>query len=244
MYTDGDIIYTITGSGTSDYDCDDSDPSSTHAGIDSDCDGTLTADDCDDSDASSTIIADDPDCDGIPGGNPAILVDQLTVGDLIITEIMNNPANTDDNYGEWFELYNNTSAAINLNGLMVSDSSALSFTVSSPLVVSANSFVVLGRNADTTLNGGVTIDYEYGGLRYLTNGSDELILSNASGTLDEVVWDNGATFPDPNGASISLNPSFFDPADNDNGANWCEASTDIGIGDLGTPGATNDSCPP
>ena len=31
-------------------------------------------------------------------------------------------------------------------------------------------------------------------------------------------------------------------ADNDNGLNWCSATTSYGDGDLGTPGSPNPSC--
>ena len=35
--------------------------------------------------------------------------------------------------------------------------------------------------------------------------------------------------------------SLADPSlDNNDGANWCEASSSYGVGDLGTPGAAND----
>ena len=54
-------------------------------------------------------------------------------------------------------------------------------------------------------------------------------------------YDGGPTFPDPVGASIVL----ADPlVDNNVGANWCTSVTPFANGDLGTPGALNDSCGP
>jgi hypothetical protein len=48
-------------------------------------------------------------------------------------------------------------------------------------------------------------DYVYGASMVLQNDWDELVIADASGTLvDRVAWDNGATFPDPDGASMSL----------------------------------------
>ncbi|MEM6700084.1 MAG: HYR domain-containing protein, partial [Bacteroidota bacterium] len=63
-----------------------------------------------------------------------------------------------------------------------------------------------------------------------------------SNLIDVVAYDGGSTFPNSNGASISLNPDFLD-ADNNNGGNWCISTSTYGDGDLGTPGAANDACP-
>ena len=44
---------------------------------------------------------------------------------------------------------------------------------------------------------------------------------------------------------MSLAPAFMNATDNDNGANWCEATTTFGDGfDMGTPGTANPTCPP
>jgi len=88
--------------------------------------------------------------------------------------------------------------------------------------VPAGGFLVLAANADSGSNGGVAVDYEYGGGFFLSNSGDELILEDLGATeIDRVEWDNGATFPDPNGASMSLrNPTL----DNNVGANWCESN--------------------
>jgi hypothetical protein len=57
-----------------------------------------------------------------------------------------------------------------------------------------------------------------------------------------VAWDDGATFPDPTGASMSLDPSKLTADLNDDGEAWCTSSSVFGDGDLGTPGAPNDGC--
>jgi hypothetical protein len=57
--------------------------------------------------------------------------------------------------------------------------------------------------------------------------------------IDEVIWDGGPIFPDPNGASMALKTAYFNSVDNDNGANWETATAAYGDGDLGTPGAAN-----
>ena len=73
----------------------------------------------------------------------------------------------------------------------------------------------------------------------LSNSTDELVLLNENAiVMDSVSWDNGETFPDPNGKSMAL----LDPGlDNSLGQNWQEsASVSIfGDGDIGTPGLVN-----
>ncbi len=173
------------------------------------------------------------DCGG-GGGVP--------VGGVIVTEVMQNPAAVSDNDGEWFELHNTTGSSLDLEGCQLSDDDGLDHTIAGPLVVWGGGYVVLGTEADTWLNGGVSLDYEYGGGLNLTNGDDELILSCGGLQIDRIAWDDGATFPDPTGASMSLAPAYLTHTANDDGSHWCEASSSYGDGDLGTPGGANDGC--
>lgn len=168
-------------------------------------------------------------------------------GDIVITEIMQNPAAVADASGEWFELYNPTSADINLDNWVVSDGGTDSFTIDGTVMVPAGGYAVLGNNDDPATNGGVTVNFTYDGTTFfLGNAADELIItgpsSQGSPEIDRVEWDDGATFPDPNGASMSLDPDSTNVTDNDLGANWCEATTTLSGGDAGTPGASNDEC--
>ena len=193
-------------------------------------------------------------------GSEILEVDILATGDLIITEINKNPCvlgdDTDgdgnldctleDELGEWFEIYNNFGQEINIKGLVVADGSAEPerFTISEDLMVPASGLVVLGNNGDTATNGGYEADYVYVGGNAgftLSNGEDEIILSNAQGMIDEVRYDNGANFPDDKGYSLSLAPNILDAMDNDIGTNWCNAASPFGDGDAGSPGEEN-SC--
>ncbi|MEA2002180.1 MAG: ExeM/NucH family extracellular endonuclease [Actinomycetota bacterium] len=166
-----------------------------------------------------------------------------TPGDIVINEIMQNPSAVADSAGEWFELFNPTGADIDINGWTIADNDTDSHLISNggPLLVPAGGHLVLGNNTDSVTNGGVTVAYSYGGSWFLGNSGDEaVLLDDTLVEIDRVEWDNGATFPDPNGASMALN----NPAnDNNDGTNWCTAATPYGAGDLGTPGAAND-CPP
>ncbi len=169
----------------------------------------------------------------------------IETGELIITEVIQNPSAVGDGSGEWFEIFNTTGGAIDIEGYVIRDNDSDSHTIAngSPLLVPAGGFLVFGNNGDVGTNGGVNVDYVYGTGFFLSNSGDELAIEDGAGSLfDIIVWDNGATFPDPNGASMNLNPSFFSAAGNNDGTVWCEATTPYGDGDLGTPGASNDAC--
>ena len=161
---------------------------------------------------------------------------------IVINEIMQNPAAVSDTVGEWFELFNPGDDPVNIDGWTISDSNLSSHVISAggSLTIPAGGFLVLGNEGDPGANGGVAIDYVYTDIA-LGNSVDDLILTDAQDNeIDYVLWDDGGTFPDPNGASMAL----ADPGlDNSIGANWCESITPFGDGDLGTPGAANEGCP-
>ena len=166
-------------------------------------------------------------------------------GDVVINEVMQNPNAVDDNAGEWFELYNTTLGPIDINGWALSDNDTDAHTIDNggPLVIPAGGYLVLGNNADTGTNGGLTVNYAYGSsVISLANGADELILTAPDLVeIDRVEWDGGTNFPDPNGAAMALQATNLD---NNDGANWCEAISPYGDGDFGTPGAANDCAAP
>ena len=166
----------------------------------------------------------------------------LEPGDLVITEIMQNPAAVSDANGEWFELYNATDGTVNLNGLtFTEDGGGNTFVIAVDVPVDAGSYALLSNNGDPSTNGGLpTVDYVYPGGYYLGNSVDEVIIIDGDGEtiIDEVWYDNGATFPDPNGASMAL---LSDQYDNNNvGSSWYEEITyTYGLGDYGTPRSPN-----
>ena len=164
---------------------------------------------------------------------------ELSTG-LVINEIMNNPVNVTDSYGEWFEMTNTGTDTIDLNGLTLKDDGGDQHTISQMggLLLEPGEFVVLGVNDNPAENGGVNVDYVYSNFA-LGNGWDEIIFEHPTGViLDEVWYDNGASFPDPSGGSMML----IDPySDNSLGVNWTTSEVPFGDGDFGTPGFPNAS---
>lgn len=157
---------------------------------------------------------------------------------IVINEIMQNPEAVSDSEGEWFELYNTTSSDIELSGCIIRDNGGDNHIINASLVVPTNGYAVLAKNGTSTENGGIIPDYVYSGM-ILSNSSDEIVLTCNEVEIDRVEYDNGLTFPDPNGASMILaSPEL----DNNIGSNWCTSTSAFGDGDLGTPGSQNDSC--
>jgi uncharacterized protein len=153
---------------------------------------------------------------------------------------MANPAAVDDGDGEWFELYNAGTTPVDINGWTFRDDNAQivqSFTIESSTVIEPGGYLVLGNMPDTTVNGGVTIDYVYPSSFILANDVDELIVTDAFNTEQDRVDYTSSPFPNPTGASLALaSPDL----DNNVGGNWCTAVTTYGFGDMGTPGTAND----
>jgi hypothetical protein len=192
-----------------------------------------------DTDADADADTDsDTDTDTDPG---TLTIADLRAGDLVITEVMQNPNAVYDADGEWFEVHNATGEKVDLSGLRIHDLGTDTFTVAK-LTAAVDQYVVFGDNADKSVNGGVTVEYAYTGMT-LANGADELILSTSKVTVDEVTWDGGPKFPASAGVSMTLDPTSLTASANDVGANWCDATSTYGRGDKGTPGRKNDPCP-
>ncbi len=146
-------------------------------------------------------------------------------GDLAITEVMANPANVNDSQGEWFEIYNRSGMELELSGLVLRDDGSNTHTVDAPVTLAADSYMVLGRNADTGTNGGYASGYEYNSFT-LSNGADEIILEFDGQVVDSLVYDDGDTFGMA-GVSAELTRSGFAAT---------PANFVYGDGDIGTPG--------
>lgn len=168
-------------------------------------------------------------------------------GDLVITEIMNNPS-VADTAGEWFELHNVSQSPIDLQGMSILHQANMPSaveTITQSVVVQPGGFVVLGVNGDTTVNGNVNLDYVYTGSVSLNNTTDYLAIQDATAVIiDELTYSETSGL-DPSGKSRNLDPAFMTALDNDSDMHFCEAtSTIVGGMDQGTPGAPNDICPP
>ena len=158
----------------------------------------------------------------------------IVPGDVVVSEWLADPQAVSDSNGEWLELFNTTAQPIDLGGFTLRDQGSESITLPS-LVVPARGYVVLARNGNSFQNGGVLADFTYSSF-FLSNSFDEIEVVSPQGVIvDSVVYDNGATYPDPSGASVER----IDATVITRSANFGVATTSFGFGDLGTPGAPN-----
>ena len=161
-------------------------------------------------------------------------------GSLVITEIMKDPAHVTDSNGEYFEVFNPTSNAIEMNGMTISDNGSNTHTINSSVIVPSMGYVVFGRNTDNMTNGGIDIDYAFSFT--LTNAEDEIIISCNGTVIDSVYYDSD--FPNTAGVSMVLDNRSLTANANDSSNNWCGSKTAISgtNNDKGTPGLVNDNC--
>jgi len=183
-------------------------------------------------------------------GNPIIPNSQITfefleeVGDVIITEFMVDPVVAYDDHGEWFEIYNNTGAQINLNGWILKDNVGAD-TIEGDNFVDAGDYFVFCVNETLAVNGSVPLDYTYvygwtgWGLAFSNSNPDQIVIYDNLGQMqDSVAWDYtgwGIT----SGASHQLKDITYD---NNIDTSWCISlyAWPGSAGDLGTPGVSSD----
>jgi hypothetical protein len=209
--------------------------------LDSDCDDNnpCTNDRCDF--VRGCVYINNSACGGGSGGDSGGSPD----GELVVSEIMYNPNAVTDASGEWFELYNAGSSAVNLNDWSISDYGTDSFTIDQDLIVQPNDYVVLCKNADSATNGGIVCDYEYSSFT-LGNTADAIIVVNPSSeAVDETSYDVAAepwNSLNNAGYSLQLDSAHLSSVDNDDGINWCNGVEPITAGDFGTPAGANSEC--
>ncbi len=182
----------------------------------------------------------DNDCDGL------VDEDYVAVGDVVINEMMPYPFVTDDEDGEWFELYNASSRTVDLFGWTISDSSG-SVQVDEHVLLEAGEYGLFAAHPDPLRNGNLPdVDWVFDwDTMHLNNTGDDLVIGMGSTVIDELSYD-----PNPwivtEGGSMFLDPSRQDATSNDDFLPWCatpfEADYDyggLGVGDYGTPGEPN-----
>ncbi len=150
---------------------------------------------------------------------------------LILTEWMANPAALSDDFGEYFEVYNSGATAIPLAGLTISDNGSDSFTIGAGETgsIAPGEFFVFGDSENPTVPS--YVDYAWTeGSYFLSNGADEIIVSDTSGTLISMFYSNGDPFG--SGTAVALSDISLDDSLQ---ANFIAETANLG-GDEGSPG--------
>jgi len=165
-----------------------------------------------------------------------LTVDDLRPNDLVITEYLANPVGVSDSLGEYFEIFNTTSASIDLTNLVVRDDGSNEFTIDG-LNIAPMSFAVLSSSDGSAL--GYTPDFIYASGMTLTNGDDEIALYRPDGLLiQKAAYDDGDFF----GAGIAHELTRIDPLTPNQttgpavGMDFVAANGVLGNGNFGSPG--------
>ena len=174
---------------------------------------------------------------------------RLLPGDLVITEVFADekatPGGTGTDTGkEWFEIYNASGHAIELEGLTITHSRPDGGKPNTHVVlqgsIAAGQYFTLGNASQETLP--PYVDYGYGadlGDLYNTDGG-KLALSCDASEIDSAVYQDVKE-----GHARELTSAQAPEYRlNDSAASWCQANdTEFEAGNFGTPGAVSDCQP-
>jgi hypothetical protein len=169
---------------------------------------------------------------------------------LVINEVMANPGGTSfETNGDWVEIYNRGTLAVEMQNMVIADSAASGrrpfHLIASSLVVQPGEQVVLGQTTSTAGNGGVPVNYAWGGAVALASSLDAFKISRVYGTdtltIDRTQYANAAISAQ-DGVSRELKNPYLDNSNMD-GSNWASASpiSVYGAGGRGTPRAQNST---
>ena len=127
----------------------------------------------------------------LPG---SVFAQCVVFNEIMINAAGSNDGSNDPNTSEWIELYNTCANDVDLSCYVITDGD---FAVTLPLgtTIPANGFMTIG-----SANSGVAIDLNWGTCNctagntvgILTNGTEQLMLSDPSGIIsDAVIWGGG-----------------------------------------------------
>lgn len=201
-------------------------------------------------DGNHTITLQVTDLDGEVGQDTIVvsvgeILEPAEPGDLVFSEMMINPQVVQDEVGEWVELYNTASYAIDVAGYTFRDNDYDEYALEGPLLVAGKDYIVLCADTNMARNGGVPCDGAFkrksADALALGNGSDEVILARPDGVIIDEVYYTSDWFTA--GVAIGLDPDRLDADVNNSASNWCNQTTvTTSGGEPGTPGRDNDPC--
>lgn len=167
--------------------------------------------------------------------------------ELVISELMVNPYNTDPQPGEWIELYNGSSKTLDLTGWVLKTTKGGQVTLPM-LTMAPGTRLTLGGSTDTTFNGGGQIDWAWSANFTLDDTDDTVSVLHGTAVVDSVHY--GAQTPTPvAGYALQLDPLHVEVKLNDSAKYWCQATAKINASDptssdFGTPDLPNTTCVP
>jgi len=234
--------------------------------------GTITVDAATEGTDVIITITDGADCNIMQTVTSPVCAPPAMCQPLVITEVMYDPCSgaagtnncmggsgtfwDDEANGEWVEIYNYGSTAIDVSGYLIGDSAASDvYEIPAGTIIPPGGYLVVGQQAIATCMAAAGINAVVGcvpggcptpqGGNRFNNGGDDVELSDPSGNLCDVISYTGADCTGINDGytySLSLDPStFIDGTENDNPADWGPslAGGDTGSFGGGSPGVLN-----
>jgi hypothetical protein len=167
-------------------------------------------------------------------------------GDVVITEVMINPAAVADHVGEWVEVYVPGNRDVDLDGMFLKSKTGsageIIGTVDYTAIVPGGGWAVIARRDEQNFASPEISPIAYWGQDPGLDDDDgeQISIIGSKGTLDQT-YSMGQAEADE-GVAWQLDPSSLEAIRNDTPTAWCSAVTEMDNGDLGTPGTINDLC--
>lgn len=164
------------------------------------------------------------------------LVRSFGAGDVTVTEAMPLPDLSTGSSGQWVELRNNASVAVDFGGLTISSLGSLDggFLIPDNTFVDAGAYFVIGQSTDPLANGGAPVSLIADDLPLSIPDTVAVTLSGT--TLGSLSWDAGTQNESVQPTASVLVASGQTPP-------TCMRTLTYGPnGALGSPGAANESC--
>jgi len=160
------------------------------------------------------------------------------VGDVEVSEAMPLPEATVASTGQWIELRNNQSMAIDFEGLVIDSLASTDggYVIPADTVVPAGGYLVLGQSTDTTDTGGAPVSQVLTDVGPLAI-PDNVRVSLMNTQLSSLSWDAGTP-------ATSIQPKESVLLATGVSLNCTRTRTFGAAGALGTPGAANETCAP
>src|SRR5215216_3852511 len=140
--------------------------------------------------------------------------------DVVINEVAWSGTSSSTTGDEWIELYNSTSANVDLSNWIIVIVGGTPITIPSGKTILANGYFLLERNDNAISD--ITADYVYGGSN-LSNSGEKLELHDSSNNLIDSANSNGGGWPAGTAGSGSLTYASMERVSNliaDSDSNW------------------------
>lgn len=172
------------------------------------------------------VVVDSSDTGPVTDSGPVpLVVGELQQGDLVVTEIMNQPLEMP----RYVEITVPGRRAIDLSGVAIISGTG-SFVIRPGVVLNPQEHAVfgpegLGPSNQTWGAGGPELPVPAG----------RVALQAGKVLLDAVAWDQASDWPSADGVALELSASRTDHVSNDDPASWCLSTVKIPNETKGTP---------